>query len=423
MDIIDREKRDIITPDFFRAVDYPSAKFIRDGWKPELKLHTAEITDMQALRGYTYAFAQGGKVGPSIVAQYLYTMMKDKIKDELTEVWTSYKVTLPVGTVRPIDLIAVTVDESLTPPTIASPTSLSDDDDDYLMLLIMCMYRHAHAHEKHKEIIASRANGLLVQAKKDISLMDKIAGVNPNSVHLMGNATIDMLVACIDMFLEKFPSHPFSKARFGSIVTRFQGCSGYSNLSYLARLLGKETIGDAAEWFFATQFRLEIKQMVATSREEWDKKNSYLPYMMCLRLSDKSPFSATNNPALHLLIHTVGTLLGAQRSQHAIMVENISVLPIIVNAAIIFLGHKQSVELRPIFMQRGAMENYFQKQREHAEMVEEDGDETEVLDTPLKWILHFQERRFLFSRNELNSIHMALEKINEPRAGTEDSYL
>lgn len=346
--------------------------------------------------------------------------MKTKMTETLNEQWTSYTVILPRGPIKPIDLISITEDFGIDMPTIDSPIAFDESDDIYLVTLLMCWYRYAHTNEKHYEPIEEKAHTLLAQSKRDLSWTDKLSSSNPNLSLLRNNGTLNFLAACLDMFLERFPNCLQSKARFGSIITRYQGCSGYSNLVYLKKLIGAESVVDTLEWFFAGQIKPEIQQLVGKSEEEWNVPHSYLPYMMCLRLSEKSPFSATSNPSLHLLIHTLGTLLGSQRSQHAIMVEGTSVLHILNNAVLMYIATRRDIDLKPQFM-RGDRKTEYQKQKAEFEQAQ-GGTQTKDM-APIDWFTSFKLRDFKFTKEDIQGIKSSLDKLSNVREGTIGEWL
>nr|QED42919.1 putative CP [Entomophthora narnavirus F] len=419
--IVDFDTETVINidnPEFQRSTDYPSAKFTNADSKPTMKIHGVKESDMEYLRSATYAFLSGNKIAPAVITHYMYELMNTIITAELTEPWTSYTITIPVGKIKPLDLVHATLSAEAEKIPVVAPIPFGVEDDEYLLLLLMSWYRYAHAHDKHKETISGRGSALLAQAKRETTWSDKLSTSNTNLIHLQGNAVLDFLTSCLDMFLEKFPAHQFAKARFKSIITRYQGCSGYANLAYMGKLLGVEQISYCTEWFFAAQIKNEITQMVVKQKEEWTVKNSYLPYMMCMRLSEKSPFSATNNPILHFLIHTVGTLLGSPRSQNAIMVEGVDI-PIIVNAVIIFLAHKQNVDLRVIYMNKKdklALKEVLKKRSQ-------DNDDDSKLDTPYKWLEFYRMKDFSFAPEDIKCIELALERIQDVREKTVGEWL
>jgi len=67
--------------------------------------------------------------------------------------------------------------------------------------------------------------------------------------------------------------------------------------------------------------------------EEFDKEDSYFPYMRELKLSKRSPYSSTGNENVHNWIHFFCALLGSDRSYNARIV-NESGLTIMMNLAL-----------------------------------------------------------------------------------------
>ncbi|AJG39203.1 nucleocapsid [Wuhan Louse Fly Virus 9] len=418
--ICDFETGDIVEvqePEFAKTVEYPKDKFIDENSKPQQKIRGIK-GDLTQLRSGVFAFIKGERVAPSCISNYIYEMMSKVIQDTLYEDWVSYTIKIPKGKVHPSNLVSMTIDRSTPWNDLIQPEPLDDSADEYLLLSLMCMYRFVHAHEKQREYLVEKIKTLLTQVKVENNHPVIISSSNANLVSLLANSQIDFMAAALDMFLEKFPKNQYARIRFGTIITRYQGCSGYANLSYFKNVLGLPHIGNTLEWFFCTQIKKEVKQMVLSSKEEWATPHSYLPYMMALQLSQKSPFSANNNPSTHMLIHLVGTLLGSNRSRNAILVENISYIPVVVNSVIVFLAHKGMTGLSIQYASVQTREAV-RRAKERIETLGIDtGSEKMSAESPMEWFDMFKLRNFRFTSEEIQEVASIVSKIEEPRSNT-----
>ncbi|QVG74763.1 nucleocapsid [Mononegavirales sp.] len=416
-DAITGKVLNIQEPEFEKPVEYPSDKFKVQGYKPSIKIRGINASLVQ-LRAGVFAFIKGDKVAPSCVTHYLYTIMKTVISDDMHEDWNSYSVSIPKGIVHPTDLAIIEVDKSTPWKDLPVPELLDEKADEYLMFTLVCMYRYMNAHEKQRDSLNERIKVFLSQTRVDNSHPTSLSASNTNISIIGSNPQIDFLMGCLDMFFVKFPKNPYAKLRFGTIVTRYQGCSGYSNLIHLKKIIGVPHLSYVIEWFFCPQILKEIEQMLSDHPEEWTVTNSYLPYMMSMLISERSPYSANNNPATHALVHLVGTLLGSGRSRNAIFPDNIGCIPIAVNAAVIFFAHKHMIGLRPLYVTPETRAN-LQATKTSIERMDYDMDsEKLVAETPLEWYEIFKSRDFKFESEEIKEIDTILSKIEEPRSGT-----
>ncbi|AJG39208.1 nucleocapsid [Wuhan Louse Fly Virus 10] len=419
-DLVDFITGDLIKisePELDKPVEYPHVKFKDAKSKPSLKVRGVQASLTQ-IRAAVLSFIKGNKMLPSAITHYLYILMTDIITDELEADWVSYTITIPKGTITPGHLVDLTLDDSTAWTDITTPELLDRQHDPYLLLCLMCMYRFAASHEKQREILAEKIKSMLSQARHDQFLPTMIQASNTNLPLMVSNPQLDFLVACLDMFFVRFPRNEFAGARFGTIITRYQGCSGYSNLVHFKKILGIENIHKAVEWFFSPQMRLEILQMTASPEQEWVQPHSYLPYMMCFRLSEKSPYSANNNPAIHTLTHIVGTLLGNVRSKNAILLGSVSMIPIAVNAAIIYLTHRHLVGLAIQFASKKSRDRLV-KIKALTETYAGDLTSPKLeAQSAAEWFSAYEERDYKLEEGEIRAIQSAIQTIEEPRQGT-----
>lgn len=83
--------------------------------------------------------------------------------------------------------------------------------------------------------------------------------------------------------------------------------------------------------------------------EEISELNSYMPYMIELGLSTKSPYSTKKNPKAHLFFHIIGASIGNNRSINARVPRDATVLSIRSNAVIVaYVCQKLNIYRRDI---------------------------------------------------------------------------
>lgn len=155
----------------------------------------------------------------------------------------------------------------------------------------------------------------------------------------------DWFAQLIDMFLSKFPKHPYIKSRMGTIITRFEGCAALTSMTYAHKFLGFSGVYDLCKWVMSESAAAEVSQMYEKI-DEMAKADSYFPYMMSMRLTERSPYSSASNPSVFLLLHIVGSVYQLGRSLNAILPHDVDYNTISLNAAVLILSHKFKKDLR-----------------------------------------------------------------------------
>lgn len=160
-----------------------------------------------------------------------------------------------------------------------------------------------------------------------------------------------MIVACIDMFLYKFPTSQWAPVRFGSICTRHRDCSGLMAMNHFKNLLGV-SLDSALEWIFVQRVAEEIELML-TPGQELDKPDSYMPYMMDMGLSKSSPYSAVRNACWNLFCHSVGSLMQSSRSINGRLIETSDHTNIVANAQLVSFVFETRFQWSKAFVKAG----------------------------------------------------------------------
>lgn len=170
--------------------------------------------------------------------------------------------------------------------------------------------------------------------------------------HWQRDRNFRCLIAAIDMFLSKFPSHCFAKARLGTIVSKFKNCSALMSYSYmdLARSRSPENM---ASWLWTRNLQMNYANITKPG-QELSKTDSYMPYFMDLGLADKSPYSAFFNPDLHLWIHCIGCASFNRRSFNAYLVGKPEFDNVLTNAQIAIYVFQTYQQIKQQFVRRNA---------------------------------------------------------------------
>lgn len=117
------------------------------------------------------------------------------------------------------------------------------------------------------------------------------------------------------MFFNNFREDDLSILRMCNLSSRFRDCAALLSINYISKLLGL-TIPDLCEWVLVEIIGDEICRMMMKDQET-NINDSYMPYLMDLYLSQKSPYSAAANPNIYTWIHTVGNCFKSERSKNA----------------------------------------------------------------------------------------------------------
>lgn len=141
------------------------------------------------------------------------------------------------------------------------------------------------------------------------------------------------MMACVDMFLNEFPFHPYAQARIGTIISRFKDCSVLLSTYLTTKYLGL-SFTEFAPWIWNRSAAVQFARVVRGG-EEMDNSRSCAMYFRDFFLSEKSPYSTQLNPDLHLFYHTIGVSGSVLRCSHARFVGNPEVNAIIANAQIV----------------------------------------------------------------------------------------
>jgi hypothetical protein len=160
------------------------------------------------------------------------------------------------------------------------------------------------------------------------------------------------IVAGIDMLILKFPLHPYREIRLGTTPTRFQDCASIQEVVALSKGLGME-FPELSTWCCIDELAVEVIKLCETGHEI-EEGDSYAPYFMAMKLANKSKYSVSDNPHLHLFAHIVGCSRGSRRSKNAIMTGDVATDRILFNACILSYASRNFGPLERLITETGA---------------------------------------------------------------------
>ncbi|UED36902.1 nucleoprotein [Mediterranean bat virus] len=310
-DFVQKDEITVCAPSDVDLPEYPKDFFAR-GKKPQLVVGTRDT--LGQLRGYVYSGLLDGTVLIQHVNSYLYLVLKEK-KERNEKKWTSFGITIAEENMDINVFCMVDVKEE---PSVGSDGKVHPDaivdDDRWLPTYLLGLYRVGRA-------TVPEYRALLMK-----NLMQQCLAMSPRAKPLVRDTDIfyDIwsvdrnyckIVACTDMFYNRFKKSVDSGIRFGTIASRFKDCAALSTFSHLVRISGL-TEHEVCYWVMLNDIRKEIRQMMMKGNEI-DNPESYMPYLADFGISGKSPYSTVRNPCFHFWGQLTALLLRASRSKNA----------------------------------------------------------------------------------------------------------
>ncbi|AEG25351.1 nucleocapsid protein [Vesiculovirus perinet] len=194
------------------------------------------------------------------------------------------------------------------------------NDDTWLPMLILGLYRVGRATQE--EYRKNLMNGLRMQCKLRNINAEDLVSESDDFYNLWGNDPNYLkLIAAIDMFFHHFKKHEEASLRYGTIVSRFKDCAALTTLAHLVKVSGM-SVGDVMTWVLNQPVEDEVCRMM-TPGQEIDKADSYMPYLIDLGLSTKSPYSSVKNPCFHFWGQLTALLIQSTRAKNARVPDDI----------------------------------------------------------------------------------------------------
>nr|WCC64981.1 nucleocapsid protein [Chandipura virus] len=329
-------------------VEFPSAFFTPEAKKPTV--YIKKEADLSQLRSHVYNGLKDGSVVISHINSYLYLVLKD-IQEKPDKNWTSFGVELgkknePMGI---FDLLNVEDSKGQALDKKGQDTRLPGDDK-WLPTLIFGLYRVSRATQvEYKKTLMTN---LYAQCKMRTKDAEEIVDETAEFFNAWVNdSNFTKIVAAVDMYFHFFKKSDHAPIRFGTIVSRFKDCAALSTLSHLQKVTGLP-VEEVFTWVFNKSVQDDLLRMM-TPGQEIDQADSYMPYLIDLGLSTKSPYSSTKNPSFHFWGQLTAFLVKSARAKNALVPIDIAYHELTTAALLFAYAIGRSSELEQRFVLNG----------------------------------------------------------------------
>ncbi|AGI04014.1 nucleoprotein [Vesiculovirus malpais] len=324
-------------------VEFPKDYFNANPGK--IKVYISKQKDIGTLRQFVYEGIKSGDVSICHINSYLYFALKE-IKDVAASDWTTFGITIASkgATMQIFDTLIIEEYRGQVADGKLNATRTVDDDK-WLPMLILGLYRVGRAtQEEYKKTLMS---GLMAQCKLRHPNAEEIVNETDDFYQAWGNdSNFLKLVAAVDMFFHQFKKHPDAGLRYGTIVSRYKDCAALSTMSHLHKVTGLP-IPDLMTWVLTKSVEDEVCRMM-TPGQEIDKADSYMPYLIDLGISTKSPYSSVKNPCFHFWGQLTALLVQSARAKNARVPDDIPYAELTKAAHLLAyaVGHSSDLEQR-----------------------------------------------------------------------------
>lgn len=216
----------------------------------------------------------------------------------------------------------------------------NEKDDAAFITLITGTFRVCQAtNASYQTTLANQLNRILDGTSYSIM----IEGAKISLVDAYNNEELIKLFAVLDMFFNMFPKSKYATLRVGTIILSYKDCSALASAAHGASIMLKTT-QDFAQWLLTPALRCDFYRLNIPCQEV-SRPYSYMPYTMALRLAEKSPYSASANPTLHLFVHLIGSAYHIKRSVNALYVEAKGLKSVLSNVFLFVYAHEKTKDL------------------------------------------------------------------------------
>ncbi|UNP42117.1 nucleoprotein [Porcine ephemerovirus 2] len=345
--------------------------------------------------------------------RYMYLILA-KINETAEEDWESFgiKIAQKGCQVTPWDAFNIIEDKDKLVDGVKDNKAV-DEDDKWMALSIVTTYRLARTNNQ------THRNNLIVKANQQIAGMNKDA---PSLIDLpaqqaawISNPDFTKMMAAIDMFFNRYKNSEWAFLRFGTIPARYKDCAGLMSIGHLCDVTGLE-LDDVLDWIFVGTVATEIVNMMKEGNEV-DDPYSYMPYMMELGISLKSPYSSSMCPGLYTFVHIVGCLLYSERSKNARMVSDNNLVNIKMNAEVLAYVRSKKGDLVKAFVKENEKDR-LEKTTDESEIAEVDMSQMPTSNDPMEWFAYLEFMDFNLPEEIKHHTKSESKKITNTRAGT-----
>ncbi|UNP42107.1 nucleoprotein [Porcine ephemerovirus 1] len=380
--------------------------------KPNLRIPQKEL-GLQDVRELVRGGLNRNDLNVKHAMRYLYLVLS-KVVETADDDWDSFGIKLVRKgcQMTPWDLFNIVEDKDKLVDGIKDNKAV-EDDDKWMCLAIVATYRLGRTNNQaHKNNLIVKINQQLVGMNRDAPPMIDLPA---QQAAWVANADFNKMIAGIDMFFNKFKTNEWAFLRFGTIPARYKDCAALMSIGHLCDVTGLD-LEDVLDWIFVGTIATEIVNMM-TEGNEVDNPYSYMPYMMELGLSMKSPYSSSMAPGLYTLVHMVGCLLYSDRSKNARMISDRNLVNIKMNAEVLAFVRAKKGDLVKAFVKENE-KNRLEKDSDNIEPTELDLTSLPSSHDPMDWFAYLESVDFNLPDEIKLHTKSESRKITNTRAGT-----
>lgn len=268
----------------------------------------------------------GNRVNADAINFMIYKQL-EQIKATLPENWESFGVEIGKkgDIITPLSLLEVNISSGDSNPKAKLPSKTRPCTARLAMYYIFAPMCLDTPHERQR-------NALAAKMAAAVPVGQKIRSVSHKDVAMLycamtNNSTYARMASALDMFMERFPDHAGYKMRVGTECTRYMHSAANFLIPHFSALLGVSGKSEILNWILALDAKRDAEKLFDPLNAV-DDPYSYSPYGVSMGLVSKSIAAIKHNTDLHVYVHTVGAILGNERSRKAKMLKDCSTVPV-----------------------------------------------------------------------------------------------
>lgn len=399
----------VVLPADEDPVEYP-ASFFEKGQKPKLTICTK--VPLEKLRGFVASGLKTETVLIQHINSYLYLVLKG-IQEKNEGKWESFGITIAEdgATVNPFCMYSVTEDKDKGQDGKES-TEASLEDDKWLPMFILGLYRIGKA--TIPDYRATLMRNLITQC---MNMSGKAKGIVRDTSTFFETWANDLnftkIVAAVDMFFYRFKRSNMAPIRFGTIVSRFKDCAALATFGHLSKTTGLNP-NEVAKW---VNLPCVLDELIGLMRpnNEIDKPYSYMPYLVDMGLSRRSPYSAVKNPSFHFWGQLTALLLRSNRAKNARVPSDIPLSNLTISSWLFAFAIGRSADLQILV----GDDNESMPQKCDSE---EDLSEMPANKVHRDWMAWYEDIRRIPTKEMRHFAKAAVSSLSDIRDGTVGKY-
>lgn len=403
----------IFVPETTAAPEYTSAYFAANNHqKPELAIANFNNTAAD-LRGTVKAQLTTLNLDLPLAISFVYAVLKG-IKVKSATEWKSFGVNICRANDEINPFVVLNVVDSTVTSTLTAAAQANANDDMWMCAYILSVYRvNRSTYQIYTAALLDKINSQLKSLNRDA--VDMTEAVSTYKTWSNDNS-FQIVMAGLDMFLNRYRLLPCSVLGIGTLVSRFRDCAALMSIGYLCRLGGYEHRADSLAWVWTRIVGDELERLMKEN-EELDQDDSYMPYLVSMCLSKKSPYSTTVNPAFHFFANAVGTMMSSSRGANARQCLDNNTANIMENAFI----------MAYVLSNRAALEEIYRVGNDPVLVFDIDNNAVNNLEPANRlardWYLYTSDRQFMRDDKMKEFALLIVSRLTTTRSGTIGEYI